>query len=79
MEAIDTKKLSDAQVDSKLSHYHRVINTLESKIRKHSDPDLQEKLKAIQIEWCYLKRESESRQRTRFARKEHFNKSAFNK
>ena len=69
MEAVDTTKLTDAQVDSKLNHYRRIIRTLEEQARKKEDPDIIEKLKMLQVEWCYLQRESESRRNHRSARK----------
>ena len=77
MEAVDTTKLTDAQVDSKLNHYRRLIKTLEREIKSNERPDIIQKLKKIQVEWCYLKRESESRQGHRRARKFHMQNRDF--
>ena len=74
MEAINLKNLTDAQVDSKVNHFKRIIHSIEFQIRSNKDESLIDKLKQIQIEYCYAKRESETRSDRRVAHKSYIKK-----
>ena len=74
MEAINLKNLTDAQVDSKVNHFKRIIHNIEFQIRSTKDASLVDKLKKIQIEYCYAKRESETRSDRRVAHRGYIKK-----